>query len=216
MFEVRRGCENLRELKKSDFQEVDDQTWNFKFIKKVFQDLIFWNRSRLFYLFQVISEQDKNHKRGLWWFEFDQLFMINIWFTQEPTEMRRALSPFWTSQTHSTLVSYLVNTSNISLSVGPLLLNLVASSSPGPNCPVRCLTSTTKTPWFSSSLICQVWEKFTFQSLYFSFLVGKNEISAMLPSLCKAVDKPKCTNHQIRLKLSVILFFYSINLGSLP
>ena len=94
---------------------------------------IFRNRSWLLYLFQVISEQDKNHKRG-WWFKFCPFYIINIfWFTQELTEVRQALFPFCKSLRHSTLEPSSVNTLNISLTVEPLLANLEASSSPGPD-----------------------------------------------------------------------------------
>ena len=35
MFEVRRGAENMGDLKKSDFVIMDDKTWNFRCIRKV-------------------------------------------------------------------------------------------------------------------------------------------------------------------------------------
>ena len=53
MFEVRRGCENLRELKKADFKEVSDETWNFRCIKKVCK--IFWNRPYLLHLIFLLG-----------------------------------------------------------------------------------------------------------------------------------------------------------------
>ena len=45
-YEVRRGQENLDELKAADFREVEDEKFDFKYLKK------------------FISEQDKNHRAG--------------------------------------------------------------------------------------------------------------------------------------------------------
>lgn len=48
-------------------------------------------------------------------------------------------------------------------------------------------------------------------------LVGRNLINGMLPSLCEVVEKPKCTNHQIRwitFKLSNYKNFWANNIIS--
>ena len=46
MFEIRRGCEKLHELRKSDFKKVYDPVYKFNCWRK------------------KVSEKDKNHKRG--------------------------------------------------------------------------------------------------------------------------------------------------------
>ena len=51
----------MRDLKQSDFETVDDKIWNFTCVKKV---LIGPTFVILNLVAQVISEQDKNHRKG--------------------------------------------------------------------------------------------------------------------------------------------------------
>jgi len=147
MFEIRRGCENLRDLKKLDFQEVEDDTWNFRCIKK------------------VISEQDKNHKRGTNRSETGIIPFLNITETFNPGVI------------FSEYLKYIPECGTLAGKPGGFLF---------PRARLPCK-------------VFDVHNKDTMVLFQPNMPVGKNDISAMLPSLCQAVEKPKCTNHQIRV-----------------
>ena len=48
-------------LRKADFQQLDDKVFNFKYWKKVAYNYL---QRHLLFIFQAISEKDKNHPEG--------------------------------------------------------------------------------------------------------------------------------------------------------